>query len=89
MIAFVVAGGLGLPDRDYYFKDDAKSKEIRDKYVQHVREMLALARERDPDGGARPSCASRPPSPSASLTRVEKRDPYKLYHRMCAPSSRR
>jgi len=42
VIAFVVAGGLGLPDRDYYFKDDPKSKEIRDKYVQHVREMLAL-----------------------------------------------
>src|SRR3954465_93268 len=38
-IAFLDAGGLGLPDRDYYLKDDAKSKEIRDKYALHVEEM--------------------------------------------------
>ena len=36
-IAFAGAGGLGLPDRDYYTKTDAKSEEIRKKYVAHVR----------------------------------------------------
>ena len=35
-IAFAGAGGLGLPDRDYYTKTDAKSEEIRKKYVEHV-----------------------------------------------------
>ncbi len=35
-IAFASAGGLGLPDRDYYTKTDAKSEEIRQKYVEHV-----------------------------------------------------
>jgi putative endopeptidase len=36
-------GGLGLPDREYYFTDNAKSKEIRTKYVAHIEKMLMLA----------------------------------------------
>ena len=36
-------GGLGLPDREYYFTDNAKSKEIRTKYVSHIEKMLTLA----------------------------------------------
>ncbi len=36
-------GGLGLPDREYYFKDDEKSEEIRQAYVQHIRTMFDLA----------------------------------------------
>ncbi|MGO4773463.1 M13 family metallopeptidase [Flavobacterium sp. W22_SRS_FK3] len=35
-------GGLGLPDREYYFLEDAKSKEIRSKYVIHIAKMLEL-----------------------------------------------
>ena len=35
-------GGLGLPEREYYFLEDAKSKEIREKYVSHVEKMLTL-----------------------------------------------
>ena len=35
-------GGLGLPDRDYYFRDDAKSVELRTQYVDHVAKMSAL-----------------------------------------------
>jgi putative endopeptidase len=42
VIAFAVAGGLGLPDRDYYTKTDAKSEEIRQKYLVHVQKMLEL-----------------------------------------------
>lgn len=36
-------GGLGLPDREYYFTNDAKSIEIRAKYVAHIEKMLTLA----------------------------------------------
>ena len=36
VIAFAGSGGLGLPDRDYYTKDDEKSKTIRDQYLAHV-----------------------------------------------------
>jgi predicted metalloendopeptidase len=40
------AGGLGLPDRDYYTKTDAKSQETRQKYVEHVQHMFELLGER-------------------------------------------
>ncbi|MDG1437939.1 MAG: M13-type metalloendopeptidase [Emcibacteraceae bacterium] len=36
-------GGLGLPDREYYFNDDEKSVEIREKYVDHIAKMLELS----------------------------------------------
>ena len=42
VIAFADAGGLGLPDRDYYVKTDAKSVEIRGRYVEHVAAMFRL-----------------------------------------------
>src|SRR5256884_7926777 len=43
-------GGLGLPDRDYYLKDDAKMKELRALYQSHVVEMLKLAGAGEGDG---------------------------------------
>src|SRR5580704_6733541 len=42
VIVNVSQGGLGLPDRDYYLKDDAKSKETRERYLQHVQKMFEL-----------------------------------------------
>jgi putative endopeptidase len=36
-------GGLGLPERDYYLKDDARFKDLREKYPVHVAKMLTLA----------------------------------------------
>ncbi|HET6527775.1 MAG TPA: M13 family metallopeptidase N-terminal domain-containing protein, partial [Balneolaceae bacterium] len=38
--AYIAPGGLGLPDRSYYVKDDENSKEIRQKYVDHITRML-------------------------------------------------
>lgn len=43
VIGWLDQGGLGLPDRDYYFRTDAKSIEIREKYVRHVSRMFELA----------------------------------------------
>ena len=43
VIGQAAQGGLGLPDRDYYTKDDDKSKQIREQYVQHVANMFQLA----------------------------------------------
>src|SRR4051812_25037917 len=37
--------GLGLPNKDYYFKDDPKSKDIRDKYIVHMTNMFKLMGE--------------------------------------------
>ena len=42
VIAFASAGGLGLPDRDYYTKNDPKSVQLRQKYLLHVQRMLEL-----------------------------------------------
>ena len=42
IIAFADAGGLGLPDRDYYTKTDAKSEDLRQKYVAHMQAMFQL-----------------------------------------------
>lgn len=42
--AFVLSqSGLGLPDREYYFNDDAKSADIRAQYVEHIEKMFGLA----------------------------------------------
>ena len=40
---------FSLPDRDYYVKDDAKSRETHDAFVQHVSQMLKLAGTPDAD----------------------------------------
>jgi putative endopeptidase len=55
-MATATQGGLGLPDRDYYFRDDARSKEIRSQYLEHVGRMLALAAA--PVAGATSSSAA-------------------------------
>jgi putative endopeptidase len=84
VIAFALAGGLGLPDRDYYVKSDAKSKETRARYEAHVRKMLELSGD-PPEvaaGGARVVLRIETALAKASLTKVEKRDPYRVYHKM-------
>lgn len=43
VIAMTYQGGLGLPDRDYYLSDDARSKEIREAYLKHMAKMFELA----------------------------------------------
>jgi putative endopeptidase len=84
VIAFASAGGLGLPDRDYYVKTDAKSQEIRQRYLKHVHDMLELL-------GEPPSLAATHAQivmdietalANASLTRVDRRDPHKLFHKL-------
>ena len=78
-------GGLGLPDRDYYFKDDAKSKDNRERYQAHVATVLERLGDR-PDA-AKKSAAEimrLKPRSRASLTKVERRDPYKIRNKMKA-----
>jgi putative endopeptidase len=77
-------GGLGLPDRDYYTKDDPKSKEIRDKYVQHVQKIFELLGDNDQVAKKNAEIILRLETElaRASMTRVERRDPYKLKNKM-------
>jgi endothelin-converting enzyme/putative endopeptidase len=84
IIAFATAGGLGLPDRDYYTKPEAKSEEIRQKYLVHVQKMLELLGD-SPDAAKREAATIMTIETAlakASLTRVEQRDPHNLFHKM-------
>jgi putative endopeptidase len=84
VIAFASAGGLGLPDRDYYFKTDAKSQDTRAKYLEHVAKMFTLLGDSAAAAQAEAQTVMEIETAlaKASLTRVEKRDPYKLFHKM-------
>jgi putative endopeptidase len=84
VIAFASAGGLGLPDRDYYTKSDPKSVDLRQKYLAHVKRMLELLGDRADDAQreAVRIMAMETALAQASLTRVERRDPHKLYHKV-------
>jgi putative endopeptidase len=84
VIADVDQGGLGMPDRDYYTKDDAKSKETRERYVQHVRKVFELLGDNPAAAGKNAETVMRLETAmaKASQTRVERRDPHKLVHKM-------
>jgi putative endopeptidase len=84
VVAEASAGGLGLPDRDYYTKTDAKSKTIRDQYLAHVASMLELIGESKTSAKADAATVLRIETElaKASLTRVERRNPYNLVHKM-------
>jgi predicted metalloendopeptidase len=77
-------GGLGLPDRDYYTKTDDKSRQVRQQYQEHVSKMLALVGEDAAKAAteAKAIVELETKLADASLTRVERRDPEKTYHKM-------
>ena len=76
-------GGLGLPDRDYYLKEDAKSKDLREAYRAHVAKTLELVG--DPPEAAKAEAdvvmEIETALAKASITRVENRDPQKTYNK--------
>jgi len=83
-IAAAWAGGLGLPDRDDYLNRDPKSKDLREKYHEHVVRTLQLVGD---DAATAKATASlvmeiEMALAKATLTRVERRDPYKVFHRV-------
>ena len=83
-IAAVYTGGLGLPDRDDYLDQDPRSKELREKYRAHVITLLQLLGD-DPKSATSTAVLVMDIETAlarASLTRVERRDPYNVFHRM-------
>jgi len=83
-IAQAVQGGLGMPDRDYYTKQDADMKEKREKYVAHVAKMLTFLGEPADKASddAKKILALETKLAEASRTRVQLRDPIKNYNKM-------
>ena len=83
-IAEADQGGLGMPDRDYYLRDDERSKQLRSEYVSHVGKMFELAGE-TPEKAvaeAKTVMALETALAKASRTRVALRDPEKNYNKM-------
>src|SRR5437867_6880500 len=83
-IAQAVQGGLGMPDRDYYTKQDADMKQKREKYVAHVTKMLTLLGEPADKAAedAKKIMALETKLAEASRTRVALRAPIKNYNKM-------
>jgi putative endopeptidase len=77
-------GGLGLPDRDYYFRDDEHSKQLRTGYVAHVAKMFQLAGDSPEKSAARAQTVMNLETAlaKASSDRVALRDPKSNYHMM-------
>jgi endothelin-converting enzyme/putative endopeptidase len=84
VIANIDQGGLGLPDRDYYTKDDPKSEELRKAYLAHVGKMFALLGDSPSVSASEAQTVIRIETTLAkgSMTRVERRDPKNLDHKM-------
>ena len=83
-IAVVDQGGLGLPERDYYFRTDAAAEKTRQEYVQHITNMLKLMSESD---GKAAADAKKIMALETSLAKVSmdvtsQRDPKNVYHLM-------
>ncbi|WP_306589922.1 M13 family metallopeptidase [Geothrix sp. 21YS21S-4] len=82
-LGYLNQGGTGLPDRDYYLKDDVRSREIRAKYEAHVAKVLTLAGDA-PDlarARARVVLDLETRLAEAQWTRVEMRNPQKTYNK--------
>jgi len=83
-ILHVGQGGLGLPDRDYYLKDDERSQDLRKEYEAHVARMLALSGEAEAAAAkhAKAILAFETELAKVSWPREEMRNPEKIYHRL-------
>jgi putative endopeptidase len=84
VIAGMGQGGLGLPDRDYYLRDDDASKKLREKYVAHVAKMLGLAGDSPADAAAEAAAIMglETALAKASKSAADLRDPVANYHKM-------
>ena len=83
-IAVAGQGGIGMPDRDYYLKTDEKSVKLRDAYVKHVTNMFVLLGDDAAAAAAEAKTvmAIETKLAQASMTRVERRNPDNVYHKM-------
>jgi putative endopeptidase len=84
VIGFAEAGGLGMPDRDYYTDQDPHAVELRRLYVEHVARTFVLLGDESAAATRNAATVLRLETElaQASLTRVERRDPHKIFHKM-------
>ncbi len=87
-IVYFYQSGLGLPDRDYYFDDSDKGKEIRAKYLSYISTLLTLANIENADDAARQIVELETAIAKHHWTKVENRDQEKTYNKMSATELR-
>jgi len=77
-------GGLGLPEREYYLKQDDKSRQLRDAYAKHVAKMFELLGDSADTarGEATTVVGIETSLATASMKNTDLRDPSKTYHRL-------
>ncbi len=80
----IMQGGLSLPDRDYYFKKDPRSSNIREEFLKHVTKMFTLYGMDEKTASQHASVVMRIETALAgsSMTREELRDPFKTYNKV-------
>lgn len=77
-------GGLGLPDRDYYFNSDARTVNIRNEYQKHIANIFILAGENQNNASQKTKAVFQIETALAKASRklADTRDPYKNYNKM-------
>ncbi|MBM3783193.1 MAG: M13 family metallopeptidase [Acidobacteria bacterium] len=80
VVPYIHFGGLSLPDRDFYFRDDARSKLVRTEFATHAGRQLAAAGITVPNAGET-LLAFETAVASVTPTNVERRDPYSRYNK--------
>jgi putative endopeptidase len=83
-IAVATQGGIGLPEKDYYFRTGPKDEEIRKQYVQHVTNMLKLLGSDDAQAASDAAAIMNLETSLAkvSLDVTSQRNPHNVYHMM-------
>ncbi|MBU2938226.1 M13 family metallopeptidase [Lacinutrix sp. C3R15] len=81
-VAYLGGGSTGLPDRDYYIKDDADSKEKRQKYVAHITRMFQFLGDTEAEAKAQAEqiLAFETKLEEAKMDKVDRRDARKRYN---------
>ncbi len=84
VVGQIEQGGLGMPDRDYYLKDDAKKKELRMKYEEYVTHLFVLTGDKPEDAtkSAKAVLKIERALAVASMSKEDRREPKKVYHRL-------
>ncbi|MBC8046205.1 MAG: M13 family metallopeptidase, partial [Fimbriimonadaceae bacterium] len=79
----IFQGGLGLPDKDYYLRNDEKGKQLRADYIAHIKNVMVLAGKDEATAAQQADVIMDLETnlAKASMDRVMMRDPYAIYHK--------
>jgi len=84
VIAYIDQGGLSLPDRDYYLKDDQKTKDVRQHFTEYISEIFVLTASQPPEAANASETVLRIETAlaKAEMDRTARRDPKNIDHKM-------